>query len=100
VGLCNREAITYLVYEFAIVLVCDVGSLSVGCYWRSLILRLYLLINELNIVSGPMSRKSLKSFFSVDQVLPRASPLGLGKRCTYWRPIEPDPKRFASEKIW
>jgi hypothetical protein len=27
VGLCNREAIAYLVHEFATVLVCDVGSL-------------------------------------------------------------------------
>jgi hypothetical protein len=37
--------------------------LGVGCYWRLLILRLYLLINGLNTLSGPMSRKSFKSFF-------------------------------------
>jgi hypothetical protein len=44
-------------------------------------------------------KKIFKIFFSVDQILPRASPTGLGKYFTYWKPIEPGPKRFATSKM-
>jgi hypothetical protein len=105
VGLRNREAIAYLVLEFATLLECDISSLNrADIPWCRILLEVadsevVLTYQWIEYLKRSNMKKIFKIFFSVDQILPRASPTGLGKRSTYWRPIEPGPKQFATGKL-
>jgi hypothetical protein len=85
VGLRNGEAIAYLVHEFITLLECDISSLNRSDIpWCQVLLEVvdsevvpaYQLIEYLKRSN---TKKIFKIFFSVDQILPRASPTGLGK---------------------
>jgi uncharacterized membrane protein YgcG len=103
VGLRNRKVIAYLVHEFATLLECDMVS-----HYRSNIpwCRVLLEVADYEIILSYqwieyIKRSNVKKIFKkiiVHQILPRTSPFGLGKRSTYWRPVEPGPKRFALGK--
>jgi len=89
VGLRNREAITYLVHEFATLLECDMSYLNrADIPWCRVLLEVansevVPTYQWIEYLKRSNMKKVFKIFFSVDQILPRASPTGLGKRSTY-----------------
>jgi hypothetical protein len=104
VGLRNREANAYLVHEFTTLLECDMSSLTRSdISWCRVLLKVadsevVPIYQWIEYLKRSDMKKIFKIFFTVEQTLPQATPTGLGKRSTYWRPIEPGPKRFATGK--
>jgi hypothetical protein len=103
-GLRNKDALVYLVHEYATLLESDMSSLT-GSDIPLCLLLLEVADTEvlpsyqwIEYIRHSGAKHIFQIFLEVDQILPRSNSSGIGKRSTtYWRPMEPAPKQFAGE---
>jgi hypothetical protein len=104
VRLRNKDALAYLVHEYATLLESDMSSLTRSdISWCRLLLEVadtevLPSYQWIEYIRRSGAKHIFQIFLKVDQILPRFNSFGIGKRSTtYWRPIESAPKQFAGE---